>query len=69
MEDDKSKYQGNSNSIVTNEELIVSNMLQIEAIIRVLERKDIATADEILEEVKQLKIEMEERIKKNSREN
>ena len=69
MEDDKSKYQGNSNSIVSNEEIIVSNMLQIEAIVRVLEQKNIATADEILDEVKKLKVEMEERIKKNSREN
>ncbi len=56
------------NQIVSNEELIVSNMLEIQAIIRILERKGITDQDEILEEIKKLK-EMEEKIRKGQREN
>jgi hypothetical protein len=59
----------NTNQIVSNEELILSNMLEIQAIIRILERRGITTEGEILEEVKKLKIEMEERIKNNSKTN
>jgi len=35
--------------IVTNQELLVSNMLEIQALIRILNRKGITTEDEILE--------------------
>ncbi len=41
--------------IVTNEELIVSNMLQIEALIRILESEGLVTQEEVLEEIKLLK--------------
>jgi hypothetical protein len=57
------------NKIVTNEELIVSNMLEIQALIRILNNKGLVTEDEILEEVKTLKLEMEKKIKKMGREN
>ena len=39
---------------VSNEELLVSNMLEIQALIRILEKKGITNQDEILEEVKKL---------------
>ena len=55
--------------IVTNQELLVSNMLEIQALIRILNRKGITTETEILEEVKQLKVEMEDKIEKMGREN
>ncbi len=54
---------------VSNEELLVSNMLEIQALIRILKRKGITDEAEILEEVKKLKVEMEEKIKKMGREN
>ena len=57
------------NQIATNQELLVSNMLEIQALIRILERRGITNKDEILEEVKKLKVEMEEKIKKMGREN
>lgn len=56
-------------SIVSNDEIIYSNMLQLEAIIRLLERKKLISNAEIIDEVRVLKIEMEQRIRKNSREN
>jgi len=55
--------------IISNQELLVSNMLEIQALVRILERKGITNRDEILEEVKKLKVEMEEKIKKMGREN
>ena len=55
--------------IINNQELLVSNMLEIQALIRILERKGITNQDEILEEVKKLQVEMEEKIKKMGREN
>lgn len=54
----------NKNAIVTNEELLVSNMLEIQALIRILKRKGITDEDEILEEVKKLKVELEDKIRK-----
>jgi len=57
------------NQIISNEELLVSNMLEIQALIRILKKKGITNEDEILEEVKLLKIELEEKIKKMGREN
>jgi hypothetical protein len=59
----------NNNKIVSNEELILSNMFEIQAVIRILKKKGITTEDEILNEVFELKKEMEEKIKKSSREN
>ncbi len=55
--------------IVSNQELLVSNMLEIQAMIRILKKKGITTEDEILGEVKSLKIEIEEKIKKMGKEN
>ena len=55
--------------IVSNQELLVSNMLEIQALIRILKKKGITTEDEILEEVKALKVEMDEKIRKMGREN
>ena len=57
------------NPIVTYEELAVSNMLEIQAVIRILERKKLINQDEILEEVGVLKKEMEEKIRRMGREN
>ena len=58
-----------SNNLINYEELIVSNMLEIQAIIRILRRKGITTENEILEEVKALKIEMDEKINDMNRKN
>ena len=44
-------------------------MLEIQALIRILNRKGITTEDEILEEVEQLRNEMEVKIKKMGIEN
>ena len=55
--------------IVSNQELLLSNMLEIQALIRILEKKGITNQKEILEEVKKLKIEMENEMKRMSKEN
>ncbi len=55
--------------IVSNQELLVSNMLEIQALIRILEWKGITNKVEILEEVKKLQVEMDEKVKKMGREN
>jgi hypothetical protein len=57
------------NQLVSNEELIVSNMLEVQAIIRILKRKGITDEDEILDEIKKLKVEMDKKIRKMGREN
>lgn len=57
----------NSNQIVTNQELLVSNMLEIQALIRILTRKGITDEDEILEEIKKLKVELEQKIKNSTK--
>jgi len=57
------------NDIVSNQELLVSNMLEIQALIRILERKGITDKDEILNEVKILKAELEEQVRKSGLEN
>ena len=41
--------------VVTFEELAVSNTLEIQAVIKILERKVLITSDEVLEEVSVLK--------------
>ena len=51
------------------EELVISNMLEVQAIIRIFERKGLITQDEILDEVGKLKLEMEEKIRRMGREN
>jgi len=55
--------------IISNQELLVSNMLEIQALIRILKRKGITDENEILEEVKKLKVEMEDKIRKMGKEN
>ena len=50
--------------VVNNTEILVSNMLEIEAVIRILVKKGITTEDEVLEEVKLLQVELEDKIKK-----
>ena len=55
--------------LVTNEELILSNMLEIQALIRILESKGITTQSEILDEVVKVKEELEEQIKRNQQTN
>ena len=57
------------NELVSNQELLLSNMLKIQALIRILEKKGITNQKEILEEVKKLKIEMENEMKRMSKEN
>jgi hypothetical protein len=57
------------NQIVSNEEILVSNMLEIQAIIRILKKKGITTEDEIMQEIEILNKELQERIKKNSQQN
>ena len=59
----------NKDQLVSYEELLTTQMLQREAIARILEKKGITTQDEILEEVKALKVEMDEKIKKMGRVN
>lgn len=44
-------------------------MLEIQSLIRILEKKGITNQEEILEEVKKLQIEIENKIKKMSKEN
>jgi len=44
-------------------------MLQIEGIVRILIKKDIATENELLEEVRILKLEMAEKMRNMSKEN
>ena len=56
-------------AIINNQELLDSNMLEIQALIKILEKKGITNQDEILKEVKKLQVEMEEKIKKMAREN
>ena len=55
--------------LVSNEELILSNMLEIQALIRILTQKGITSEDEILREVLKLKEEMENKIRQSSKEN
>lgn len=57
------------NKLVTNDELIYSNMLQTEALLRVLIKKGITAMDEVMDEIKLIQVEMQEKIKKNSLEN
>ena len=55
--------------IVNYEELVVSNMLEIQAIIRILERRGITSEAEILTEIKGIRDEMNDNLRKMQREN
>jgi len=48
-------HYANKNQLITDQELLVSNMLEIQAVIRILTRKGITTEDEIMEEIKNAK--------------
>ena len=52
----------NISKTVTLEEITVSNMYEIEALIRVLEKKNILTHQEVLEELKKIKEEKNNKI-------
>ena len=56
-------------SMVSIEKLVLSNMLEMQASMRILECKKIINQDEILEEAEVLKKEMEEKIRRMGREN
>ena len=58
-----------SGSIVSNEELIYSNMLEIQALIRILTRKGITAEDEIMEEIEKIRDEVNAKVKKMGKEN
>ena len=55
--------------VVSWEELINSNLIQIEALIRVLEKKGIINSTEYLNEVKLVNEEMQKLIKAKSQQN
>jgi len=55
--------------IISNQEILALNILEIQAQIKILENKGITDKDEILEEVKKLQVEMEEKITKMGKEN
>jgi hypothetical protein len=57
------------NQIVSNEELLISNMLELDALRRVLVKKGLITDDEVLEEVKEVRKELGDKVKRSSREN
>lgn len=57
------------NQIVSNEELLVSNLLEIPALIRILVKKGITSEDEIMQEIVKLKEELEEQLKNNQKMN
>ena len=57
------------NPLISNEELIYSNMLQIEAVCRILDKKEIISKDELLVEVQKIKMEMEENLRKSQQVN
>ena len=58
-----------SGSVVSNEELIYSNMLEIQALIRILTRKGITTEDEIMKEIEKFRDEVNAKVKKMGKEN
>ena len=49
--------------LISNEELLVSNMLEVQAMIRILCKKGITTEDEIMQEIIKLKEEMEQKMR------
>ena len=55
--------------IISNEDIMYSNMLSIEAIIAVLEKKGIAKREEFIKELKRIQAENTATIKKMGREN
>ncbi len=58
-----------SGNIVSNDELIYSNMLEIQAIIRILTKKGITTENEIMQEIEKIRDEVNEKVRKMGKEN
>ena len=58
-----------SGNIVSNDELIYSNMLEIQAVIRILTNKGITTENEIMQEIEKIRDEVNEKVKKMGKEN
>ncbi len=52
-----------NNRLITDQELLVSNMLEVQAMIRVLVKKGITTEDEVMQEIVKLKEELEQKMK------
>ena len=63
------KRKSMSGSIVSNEEILISNMLEIQALIKILTRKGITSEDEIMAEIEKLRDEVNEKVKKMGKEN
>ena len=59
----------NENRLITDQELLVSNMLEIQALIRILVAKGITTEDEIMQEIVKLKEELEKKLKDSQKMN
>ena len=53
--------------IVPLDELIASNVLQLEAIVRILVRKVITTEDEILDELRRVQSEMNDKLNQSKK--
>ena len=58
-----------SNPLISNQELLVSNMLEIQAVIRILTRRGISNENEVMEEIIKLQDEVNEKVKKMGKEN
>jgi len=57
------------NRLISDQELLVSNMLEIQALIRILVAKGITTEDEIMREIVKLKEELEKKLKDSQKMN
>ncbi len=51
-----------SNRLISDQELLVSNMLEIQALIRILVAKGITTEDEIMQQIIKLKKELNQKL-------
>ena len=58
-----------SGNIVSNDELIYSNMLEIQAVIRILTNKGITTENEIMQEIEKIRDEVNEKVRKMGKDN
>lgn len=57
------KCKMDKNQLISYDELIATQKIQIEVIVKIMIKKGIATEDELLEEVKILKLEMSKKMK------
>ena len=58
-----------NNRLISDQELLVSNMLEIQAIIRILVARGITTEDEIFREIVKLKDEMDQKLRDSQAQN